>query len=249
MTANPTTERPTRSGQGVQRRLAWRKAIVIGTMTETTTARTLILGIDDWSGHLAGQHMDVRLTAEDGYQATRSYSLSSAPDEPPQITVERVTDGEVSPHLVDVIERGDDFEIRGPIGGYFVWQPVDGDLLLIGGGSGIAPLRAMWRHRSTTPTTARPTARTTVMYSARAADRVIFADELATEPNLDVRIHLTRETRPDHRSGRIGRADLASVIGPANTYVCGPTGFVEAMSAHLIDLGVDPRTIRTERFG
>ncbi len=240
-TYSPTTQS---APSAVRRKLAWQQAVVADTVTETASARTLVFDIDAWPGHLAGQHVDVRLTAPDGYQATRSYSLSSGPTEAPQITVERVDDGEVSPYLVDVIEPDDQIELRGPIGGYFVWEPANGQPLLIGGGSGIAPLRAIWRANHAT--------KATVLYSAQSLERVMFGDELATGTNLDARIHLTRTSHPDHRSGRIGAEDLRSAIQtspPAVIYVCGPTTFVETISRHLVDLDVDPRTIRTERFG
>jgi ferredoxin-NADP reductase len=229
--------------RSVRRALAWRQGVVADTITETATARTLVFDLEGWDGHLAGQHVDIRLTADDGYQATRSYSLSSGPAEAPQITVERVADGEVSPYLVDVVEPGDSIELRGPIGGYFVWEPSFGQALLIGGGSGIAPLRAVWRARD------HPT---TLLYSAQSTERLIFADELSTATDLDARIHLTRSDHPAHRSGRIGAADLRAAIDanpPAVIYVCGPTAFVEAIARNLVDLDVDPRTIRTERFG
>lgn len=229
----------------VRRALAWRTATVVDSVAETATARSLWLDVAAWSGHLAGQHVDVRLTAEDGYQATRSYSLSSGPGEAPQITVERVADGEVSPYLVDVAERGDTFEIRGPIGGYFVWEPTEQPLVLIAGGSGIAPLRAMWR----AGTLRGPI---TVVYSARDSDRLIFRHELDSGVASEVRVHLTREQRPGFRSGRVGVDDLRDVTEAAATpaiYVCGPTSFVETVSRHLLTLDVDRRTIRTERFG
>ena len=228
----------------VRQALAWRQATLADTIAETDTARTLIFDIQDWDGHLAGQHLDVRLTAPDGYQATRSYSLSSGPTEVPQITVERVAEGEVSPYLVDVIEPGDVIEIRGPIGGYFVWEPTSGNPLLIGGGSGIAPLRSIWRAQAGT--------RATVVYSAQTAERILFRDELAAGTEVDTRIHLTRATHPDHESGRIEADDLQRVIesaAPDVAYVCGPTAFVEDVARHLVNLDVDPRTIRTERFG
>ncbi len=228
----------------VRRALAWRQATVAGTITDTDTSRTLVFDIEHWDGHLAGQHLDLRLTAPDGYQATRSYSLSSGPTEAPQITVERVADGEVSPYLVDVIERGDQIELRGPIGGYFVWEPTTGHPLLVGGGSGIAPLRAIWR--------AQASRRATVLYSAQTAERILFRDEITAGSEVDARIHLTRATNPDYESGRIGADDLQRVIesaAPDVTYVCGPTAFVEAIARDLVDLNVDPRTIRTERFG
>lgn len=146
------TETTTIDRTPIRRRLAWREAIVVGSVAESTTARTLVLGIDGWTSHRAGQHLDVRLTAPDGYQATRSYSLSSGPGEAPQITVERVEDGEVSPFLVDEIAIGESIEVRGPIGGYFVWEPSEAPVVLIGGGSGLAPLRDLaGRGQASTP--------------------------------------------------------------------------------------------------
>ena len=229
----------------VRPRLAWKPASVVQEIVETESARSLVLEIPGWTDHRAGQHVDIRLTAEDGYQATRSYSLSSGPDEPPQITVQRVDDGEVSPFLVDVVAIGDRFEVRGPIGGYFVWDPDDPSPLLMAGGSGIAPLRSIWR-------AATPLTQVSVLYSAQSRDRLIFADELNSSPSLSATINLTRETATGFASGRLDevsiRATLADVI-PQITYVCGPTGFVEAAAQHLITIGVDPKAIRTERFG
>ena len=243
--ANPdASPRTNPNAPPVRRALAWRQATVADAITETDTARTLVFNIEGWDGHRAGQHVDLRLSAPDGYQATRSYSLSSGPNEAPQITVERVDDGEVSPYLVDVIKPGDQIELRGPIGGYFVWEPATGNPLLIGGGSGIAPLRAIWR--------AQANSQATILYSAQTADRVLFGDELTAEPKAGTRIHLTRDAHPDYESGRIGIDDLRRVIESATpdvTYVCGPTAFVEDIARHLVDLNVDPRTIRTERFG
>jgi ferredoxin-NADP reductase len=242
MTAPDTTAQPTPAPLAVRQALAWRRAVVSAAITETASARTLVLDIEGWDRHLAGQHVDIRLTAEDGYQATRSYSLSSGPDEAPQITIERVAEGEVSPYLVDVIEPGDTIELRGPIGGYFTWEPNTGRPLLIGGGSGIAPLRSIWRANA---------GPTTVLYSAQRAERIIFVDELAAN-GLDARIHLTRTADPAHRKGRLMAQDLRAALEdnpPAVTYVCGPTAFVETITRHLLDLGGDPRTIRTERFG
>ncbi len=232
------------SAPPIRKSLAWRNATVAETIAESETARTLRLEIEGWDGHLAGQHLDLRLTAPDGYQATRSYSLSSGPDEVPQITVERVDNGEVSPYLVDVVEPGDTIELRGPIGGYFVWDPSVGIPLLVGGGSGLAPLRAMWR--------AQTGGEATVLYSAQSPQRIIFGDELAAGGRVDAQIHLTRDSHPDYRSGRIGADDIRlalEIASPAATYVCGPTAFVETIARHLVDLNVDPRTIRTERFG
>lgn len=245
MAARPATEQSLSATGNVRRKLAWHQATVIDTIAETSSARTMVFDIEDWTGHIAGQHVDVRLTAEDGYQATRSYSLSSGPAEAPQITVERVVDGEVSPYLVDAIEPGDEIELRGPIGGYFVWQPTDGRPLLIGGGSGIAPLRAMWRGSNST-------IGATLLYSARTEERLLFVDELRSSSGLEATIHLTRDSGPAYRSGRIGADELKAAVDarpPAVVFVCGPTAFVESIAAHLVDLRVDPRTIRTERFG
>ena len=222
---------------------AWSTTTVSELIPETSTARSIVLDIPGWPDHIAGQHVDVRLTAADGYQATRSYSLSSAPSEHPQITVEKVEDGEVSTYLVDVALPGDQFEVRGPLGGYFVWKQEDRPLLLIGGGSGIAPLRSMWRAGAR---------EIRVLYSARTADRVIFEPELRDNMSVDATIHLTREKHPNYADGRIDRSVLDEAVSnlsdPA-VYVCGPTEFVESMAS---DLGVILGTgypIRTERFG
>jgi ferredoxin-NADP reductase len=221
----------------------WQDAVVVATTSETNTARTIVLDVPNWVSHRAGQHIDIRLSAPDGYQATRSYSISSGPAEPPQITVERVDDGEVSPFLVDVVADNDTFEVRGPIGGYFVWDPDPTPLLLIGGGSGIAPLRAMWRAASdATPVT--------VLYSARDQGRLIYRDELAARDR--VRIHLTRDTAPGFVEGRIGQDSLSAALdgkSDPRTFVCGPTAFVEAIITDLTSLMDDPRTIRAARFG
>jgi ferredoxin-NADP reductase len=229
----------------VRRALRWRLVRVTEVQRETDTAASLVLDDDDWPGHVAGQHVDLRLTAADGYRASRSYSLSSAPAEAPRVTVQRVDDGEVSPYLTDEVVAGDEIEVRGPVGGWFVWKPADGDrVLLVGGGSGIAPLRAMWRART-------PANRVGVLYSARTADRVMFGAELdATD--LWVRTHLTRGTAPGTVTGRIDAVALKEALAavePRTTYVCGPTAFVESVIAEVLGLGVDPRSVRAERFG
>jgi ferredoxin-NADP reductase len=231
-----------------RQRLAWQAATVVARKTESDSATSLYFEVPNWSGHVAGQHVDLRLTAEDRYQATRSYSLSSGPSEAPQITVERVDDGEVSPFLADVVEVGDTLELRGPVGGYFVWDAEawpDRPLLLIGGGSGIAPLRAMWR-------AAADVVETTVLYSAQARERIIFGAELKAASDMKVQLHLTREDVDGFEHGHITDdsigAALADVTDPV-VFVCGPTSFVEAMAAHLVDVEVEPRNIRTERFG
>jgi ferredoxin-NADP reductase len=223
---------------------------------ETPRVRTLVLDVADWPGHRAGQHLDVRLTAEDGYQASRSYSIASAPGEPPAITVERLPDGEVSPYLVDVAEAGDSFEVRGPVGGYFVWEPeLGGPLQLVAGGSGIVPLMSMLRDRAA----ARSAVPARLLYSSRTREDVIYRGELdslaAGDGSLEVVHTLTRE-RPEGWTGRTGRVDeaLLSEVAWAPearplVYVCGPTGFVEAVASGLVQLGHEPDRIRTERFG
>lgn len=230
----------------IRKHLEWNEATVIEAHAASSSARTLRFDLPGWNGHVAGQHLDLRLTADDGYQATRSYSVSSGPGEHPEITVERVEDGEVSPFIVDDVEIGDVIELRGPFGGYFVWNstPNDQPVLLIGGGSGIAPLRAIWRH-------AKHEVPVTVLYSARERSRIIFGDELAADTGLDVRIHLTRETVEGYQDGHIDQEAIASVVGDTkpSVFVCGPTAFVEAMTTHLAGAGIDPTAIRTERFG
>jgi ferredoxin-NADP reductase len=229
---------------------------VSAVVDETRDVRSLVLEPSAWPGHRAGQHVDIRLTAEDGYQAQRSYSIASAPeDEDLVLTVERLADGEVSPYLVDELRPGDELELRGPVGGYFVWEEsLGGPLFLVGGGSGVVPLRAMLRHHravgSTTPVR--------LLYSARRLDDVIYRDELTNldaEDAVDVRFTLTRE-QPEGWTGYAGRIDrelLEDVAWPASggqlAYVCGPTGFVETAASTLVDLGHDPARIRTERFG
>ena len=200
--------------------------------------------------------MDVRLTAEDGYQASRSYSIASPPDERPAITVERLPDGEVSPYLVDDALAGDAMEVRGPVGGYFVWEEDDGGpLLLVGGGSGVVPLMAMVRHRQNVSSGVRAR----LLYSARMLDDVIYREELerlgAADTQLEVVLTLTRE-QPAGWQGRSGRVDDA-LLGEVAwlpeerplAFVCGPTGFVEAVAAGLVRLGHDPLRVKTERFG
>ena len=186
----------------VRKHLGWRDATVTGTRSESSTARTLTLDVPGWEDHIGGQHIDLRLTAPDGYQAERSYSISSGPGEQAEITVEKVDDGEVSPFIVDVVEVGDTLEVRGPIGGYFVWDGAsDKPLLLIGGGSGIAPLRAIWRAAAGTVPVA-------ILYSARTKDRVVFDDELSANANLDARVHLSRENVDGYVHGRIDQAAI-----------------------------------------
>ena len=212
-----------------------------------------MLELPDWPGHLAGQHVDVRLTAEDGYQAQRSYSIASAPeDEALELTVERIDDGEVSPYLTEVLEAGDQLELRGPIGGYFTWRAtLDSPLLLVAGGSGVVPIRAMLRHRAA----ARSDGPATLLLSAQRLEEVLYREELegARSMGVDVRIALTREAPPgwEGYSRRVDRDILADLYpGPgARAYVCGPTGFVERAADLLVELGHPPERVHTERFG
>ncbi|MDX6490660.1 MAG: hypothetical protein QOD43_905 [Gaiellaceae bacterium] len=235
-------------------RLTWLAAEVVGGKWETPRVKTLALTVPGWAGHRAGQHLDVRLTAEDGYQAERSYSIASAPGEPLALTVERLDDGEVSPYLVDEAREGDGFEVRGPIGGYFVWEPDDpARVLLVGGGSGVVPLMSMARSRAR----AGGSAPMRLLYSSRSFDDVIYRDELdALAGNGFEVVHtLTREQPPGWTgfSRRIDPELLAEVAWPAEdeprVFVCGSTRFVDAAADGLVELGYDPRSIRTERFG
>ena len=240
----------------VRRRLTWQVGTVTEVREETATARTLVLDVPDWPGHLAGQHLDVRLTAPDGYRASRSYSIASAwTGEGIELTVEVVPDGEVSPYLVDVLKVGDPLEIRGPVGGWFVWKPEQpGPVQLIGGGSGVVPLMAILRaHAAAASTTPMR-----MLYSVRRPASVIYVDdlkELAASDDVALTFAYTREA-PAGESRPVGRIDaglLKSVAfqpedGPT-TYVCGPTPFVEAVADLLVAAGHDPATVRTERFG
>jgi ferredoxin-NADP reductase len=245
--------------------IAWRLATVVDVLTETPRTRTLVLDVPGWPGHRAGQHVDVRLTAEDGYQTQRSYSIASAPqDARVALTVDRLDDGEVSPYLTDVLRVGDRLELRGPIGGYFVWDvALGGPLLLVAGGSGIVPLMAMLRHRTAALETADVRARHNVparlLYSSRRWDDVIYRGELARlaqgDETLEVALTFTREP-PRGWTGfrrRIDRMMLAEVAWPPgerpHVFVCGPTPLVEAAAAALVELGHDPALVKTERFG
>ena len=233
------------------RRLSWSVATVVDARWETPSARTLVLDVPDWTGHLPGQHLDLRLTAADGYRAQRSYSIASAPLGPRiEITVQRAVDGEVSPYLVDVVQVGDRLELRGPVGGWFAWDPRDpGPVLLVGGGSGVVPLMAMLRTRRS----AGSQAPFQLVYSVRSPDELLYAaelDDLATDSDID--LVFTREAPPDHRrpAGRLRLTDLGTAPTTQPTvYVCGPTGFVESVATMLVTLGHDERAIRTERYG
>ena len=239
------------------RRTLWRLAEVIEVVPETPRAKSLVLEVPGWEGHRAGQHVDVRLTAEDGYQAQRSYSIASAPeDERVELTVDRLEDGEVSPYLTNVLMAGDKLEFRGPIGGYFTWEVQDGGpLLLVGGGSGVVPLMAMLRHRAA----AGSTVAARLLYSSRSYEEIIYRKELedlvARDGSLEV-VHTLTRSRPEGWSGYDRRIDaemLQEVSWPANenplAFVCGPTPFVEAVGAALVGLGHDPAQVKTERFG
>jgi ferredoxin-NADP reductase len=229
---------------------------VVELVEETPRTTSLVLEATDWTGHDAGQHVDVRLTAEDGYQAQRSYSIASGPEDHHLVlTVERLDDGEVSPYLVGELRPGDELELRGPIGGYFVWrQSMTGPLLLVAGGSGIVPFRSILRHRAAVNSDVA----VRLLYSARTLEDVIYREELETQAagdGVDVRFALTREWPEDwsgHR-GRIDGAVLEEVGWPAAelplTYICGPSGFVESAAGTLVSSGHDPSRIRTERFG
>ncbi|GAA0380275.1 oxidoreductase [Acrocarpospora corrugata] len=232
------------------RRLPWRVAELVEVRHETTTARTLVFEVPGWPGHLAGQHVDVRLTAPDGYSTQRSYSVA-APEqgERVELTVELVRDGEVSPYLTEILEIGDQVEIRGPVGGWFVWRPERvAPVLLVAGGSGMVPLMAMIRARRE----AGSSAPFRLIYSVREPDQRFYLDELASpDPGLDVAYIFTRKT-PDgwaRPPGRIMPPDLAGASTDIDSFVCGPTGFVEAAADQLIALGHAAERIRTERFG
>jgi ferredoxin-NADP reductase len=238
-------------------RPGWRVARLVERRAETDTASTLVLRVPDWPGHLPGQHVDLRLTAEDGYQAARSYSISAPADgDVVEVTVQRVPDGEVSPYLVEVFSIGDPIEVRGPVGGYFVWRMTDpAPVLLVGGGSGIAPLMAMIRARRA----AGSRVPFRLIYSVRTERDVYYADELRRrardDQGLDVAYVYTREV-PAGAPGPARRITVADVnthgwppqLEPA-CFVCGPTGFVETVADMLVALGHQPRRIRTERFG
>jgi ferredoxin-NADP reductase len=259
-------------------RLTWRVATVVSVRDETPTARSLVLEIPGWPGHDAGQHLDVRLTAPDGYRAVRSYSIASVPDgDRVELTVELAPDGEVSSYLVQVASVGDQIEIRGPVGGWFVWRPEQAEpVQLVGGGSGIVPLMAMARRHAE----ARSRAPVRLLYSARAPESVIYRAELdrlagpggtdgtrgtdgtdgtrgtdGTDGTAEISYAYTRAVPPGwpRPAGRIDAGLLAAVTFPPDRaptcYVCGPTGFVETVADLLVQAGHDSSRIRTERFG
>jgi ferredoxin-NADP reductase len=242
------------AGTAVRGRLnTWQTATVGPVTDETPKVRTLRLDVPDWPGHRAGQHVDIRLTADDGYQAERAYSIASAPGEPLAITVERLDDGEVSPYLTEEARTGDQLEVRGPIGGYFVWEPGSGGpLLLAAGGSGVVPLRAIIRERSR----AGSSVPVRLLYSSRSWEDVIYSTEFGLPPGgVEVIYTLTR-SQPRMWQGYARRVDdamLADVAWPPSerplAYVCGPTSFVESVAAGLVTLGYPAGRVKTERFG
>ncbi len=237
-------------------RLNWQLGRVAELLTETARTHSIVLDLPEWQGHRAGQHVDVRLTAPDGYQAQRSYSIASSPEDSQLVlTVERLDDGEVSPYLVDELQVGDELELRGPIGGYFVWErSFGGPLLMIAGGSGVVPFRSMLRHWAN----GNGAVPARLLYSARALDDVIYREELmhlAADRGADIEFTLTREW-PSDWSGHRGRIDarlLEQVTWPPAerplVYVCGPSAFVETAAQVLVDAGHEPHQIKTERFG
>ena len=235
----------------------WQLGRVVEIVDETPRSKSLVLDVPNWTGHRAEQHVDVRLRAEDGYQAQRSYSIASPPEARRiTLTVERLDDGEVSPYLTKVLQEGDQLELRGPIGGYFTWRVADGGpLLLVGEGSGVVPLMAMLRHRAAQGSHVP----TRLLYSSRAYDEIIYRQELTqlaeADPTLMVTHTLTRH-QPADWSGytrRIDRAMLAEVAWPPSeqlqAFICGPTALVETVASALVELGYDPQRVKTERFG
>jgi ferredoxin-NADP reductase len=242
------------AGTAVRGRLTWQVATVEAVFDETASVRTIMLRVPDWAGHAAGQHLDVRLTADDGYSAERSYSIASAPGEPLAITVERLEDGEVSPYLTEELRPGDEIEIRGPIGGYFVWTGDDAatPLLLVAGGSGVVPFRSIIRHRHNVDSKVP----LRLLYSARTLPDVIYRAELDhADDGVEVIYTLTRQQPPgwSGHTGRVDRRLLAETAWPGErdplTFVCGPTPFVEAVASGLVELGYPARGIKTERYG
>jgi ferredoxin-NADP reductase len=239
------------------RRILWRLAGVVEVVPENPRTKSLLLEVPEWEGHKAGQHVDVRLTAPDGYQAQRSYSIASAPErERIELVVDRLENGEVSPYLTDVLMAGDKLELRGAIGGWFTWEAEEGGpLLLVGGGSGVATLMAMIRHRAAVGSDVA----TRLLYSSRSYEEIIYREELenlaARDGSLEVSHTLTR-SRPEGWSGYHRRIDAAMLreVGwspeeSPRAFVCGPTSFVEGVADALVGLGHDPARVKTERFG
>jgi ferredoxin-NADP reductase len=242
-------------GTAVLGRLTWQPATVVDSSVETARVKTIVFDVEGWGGHRAGQHVDVRLTADDGYVAERSYSIASpAQSAQVDLTVERLDDGEVSPYLTDVLMKGDRIELRGPVGGYFVWEPPQGGpVLLVGGGSGVVPLMAMLRTRAA----AGSDADMRLLLSWRSWDDVIYRDELERLDGNGVKVvHTLTRAQPPGWTGYARRVDrdMLAEVGPSAdehpvAYVCGPTPFVEAVATSLVDLGHAADHIKTERFG
>ena len=238
-------------------RLLWRIGEVVETRPETPRTRSLFLEVPGWEGHKAGQHVDIRLTAEDGYQAQRSYSIASAPaDARLEVVVERLDAGEVSPYLTDELRVGDRLELRGPIGGWFTWEAKEGGpLLLVAGGSGIAPLMAMIRHRAA----AGSGASCRLLYSSRSREEAIYADELDRLAEEDGALEVTHTLTRSHPPGWTGYSrridrEMLEAVAPSPearplAFVCGPTPLVETVATALVELGHDPARVKTERFG
>jgi ferredoxin-NADP reductase len=236
----------------------WQPATVLSVRDETRRVRTIQFAVGNWPGHLPGQHADVRLTAEDGYRAERSYSIASPPEAAGiELTIERLDDGEVSPFLTGGLRPNDTIQLRGPIGGYFVWSALEPPrpLLLVAGGTGVVPLMCMLRHRRL----AGSTVPTTLLYSSRTRDDLIYRDELTalarTDSSFTLRMTLTRDSAPGW-DGLTGRVDLAAIHGAlaepggvVDSFVCGSDGFVEDVSTLLLQVGQPRESIRTERFG
>lgn len=244
----------------VSERIDWQEATVVDVVAQTPTVKSFFLKPPHWRSFMAGQHVDVRLTAPDGYRTERSYSIGSAPsaDGIIELVVERLADGEVSPFFHEVVAPGDSIEMRGPIGGHFTWAPKDGGpILLVGGGSGVVPLMSMLRHRASVA----PEIRMVLLYSARRWSEVIFREELMrraeSEPGFSLVLTITREkpALEGLRSGRIDRALIAEVLDrfgggkPRISYICGATAFVEVASMFLVEAGLPFGSIRTERYG
>lgn len=241
-------------GTALRGRLTWLVAEVLDVFDETPRAKSIVLRCPGWPGHLPGQHIDIRLTAEDGYQAQRSYSIATPEDgESVTLTVELVSSGEVSPFLFDDLRPEDRLEIRGPIGGYFVWDPGHGGpLQLIGGGSGVVPLMAMLRAGTGSEVSMK------YLSSARSYEDILYREELegfAQSDQIQVAHTLTRSSPPSWTgpTRRVDREMIDELVWPATDrpfcFICGPTGFVETVAAHLVALGHPPERVKTERFG
>ena len=239
-------------------RLVWQEALVSAVIEITPRVKSFFLKPPQWNGFRAGQHVDVRLTAPDGYQAERSYSIGSAPEATEvELVIEKLDSGEISPFFHEVVQPGDTIEMRGPIGGHFTWTRHDGGpLLLVGGGSGVVPLMSILRHRAFVA----PDVPVALVYSARAREEIIFRDEILSraenDPALKLILAVTRETVDDPRyhSGRIDMKLIADVIArlggmPRLSFVCGATAFVDAATRYMLDAGVPYPSIKTERYG